>query len=477
MARPVKRSTTSRPATVTRRPGTKLAASVADNIVADIVRRGWPEGEVLGSEPELLERFGVSRAVFREAVRLLEHQQVARMRRGPGGGLVVTAPTLEAVIDPVAVYLFFANTRVDHVAEARIALEETVAELATARLTTPDVEALEDLAERERTGATADHRELHALLATITRNPAIEVFVSLLNRLMYLYFPDVTRIRRDTVAATHRAHVGIIDAVLARDTERIRRRMRAHLEAEAEYLQRRLRSRQLLDASVLRALDGRSKRGERVARDLFVTVAENGWPVGELLGSEAELMERYDVSRAVLREAVRVLEHHHVAAMRRGPGGGLFVAQPGVESATDALALLLERRGIQPAHLFELRTAVELAIVELAVKRLTDDDADTLRRAIDAEQHAGEDDLPVVGHDVHGVLAGLVENPVLELVSLVLIRLTRLHQAPIPGANSVPRADLHKAHAAIVKAITERDGDLARRRMQRHLGAMAAWVR
>jgi len=172
-----------------------------------------------------------------------------------------------------------------------------------------------------------------------------------------------------------------------------------------------------------------------------------------------------------------VLEHHHVAVMRRGPGGGLFVAQPGVGSATEALALLLERRGIQPAHLFELRTAVELAIVDLAVKRLSDDGADGLRLAVDSERDAAEDDLPVVGHDVHVLLAAMVENPVLELLSLVLIRLTRMHQAPAPGAASVPRADLHKAHAAIVKAIMERDADLARRRMQRHLRAMAAWVR
>ena len=62
---------------------------VADRILGDIAEEGWPEGEVVGSEAELLERYGVSRAVFREAVRLLEHLQVARMRRGPGGGLVV----------------------------------------------------------------------------------------------------------------------------------------------------------------------------------------------------------------------------------------------------------------------------------------------------------------------------------------------------------------------------------------------------
>ena len=55
----------------------KRAAKVADRIVGDVMALGWPVGEVLGSEADLLERYQVSRAVFREAVRLLEHQQVA----------------------------------------------------------------------------------------------------------------------------------------------------------------------------------------------------------------------------------------------------------------------------------------------------------------------------------------------------------------------------------------------------------------
>ena len=67
-------------------PTRKLARRAADRIISEVVARGWPVGEVLGSEVELLERYGLSRAVFREAVRIVEHLQVARMRRGPGGG-------------------------------------------------------------------------------------------------------------------------------------------------------------------------------------------------------------------------------------------------------------------------------------------------------------------------------------------------------------------------------------------------------
>ena len=73
--------------------GGSKATVTAGRIVDDVVALGWPIGTVLGSESDLLERYGVSRAVFREAVRLVEHQQVASMRRGPGGGLVVSEPS------------------------------------------------------------------------------------------------------------------------------------------------------------------------------------------------------------------------------------------------------------------------------------------------------------------------------------------------------------------------------------------------
>src|SRR4051812_32028391 len=71
----------------------KLASVVAQRIEDDIVASGWPEGQVLGSETDLLERFGVSRAVVREAVRIIEHTGAARMRRGPGGGSSSADPT------------------------------------------------------------------------------------------------------------------------------------------------------------------------------------------------------------------------------------------------------------------------------------------------------------------------------------------------------------------------------------------------
>jgi DNA-binding FadR family transcriptional regulator len=445
-------------------------------MIADIAGLGWPEGRVVGSEPELLERYGVSRAVFREAVRLVEHKQVARMRRGPGGGLVVTPPSVDSVADAVSVYLFYVRAEIDEVFEARLALEEAAAELAPARLGEDHIAALRSVVQREREGTIVDHRELHSLVAAITGNPALEFVVDLLNRVTLLYLPSTARVEPQTRRAAAAAHAAIADAILAGDEGMARHRMRVHLQAESEYIRGRRPSRRRL-ADLTDPVGRSDKRAELTARRILAEVTAAGWPVGTLLGSEAELIERYDVSRAVLREAVRVLEHHQVARMRRGPGGGLFVVEPGIEAVTDAVALHVDRLGIQPEHLFEVRGAVEMAVLDRVIAGLADDDVVRLDDALEVERSATPDEFPVVGHDLHNVLAEVAGNRVLELLTMVLIRLTRLRTAAPAGApDPLPTQDVVDVHRRIVDAILAGDGDLARHRMRRHLDALVHWV-
>ena len=89
-----------------------------------------------------------------------------------------------------------------------------------------------------------------------------------------------------------------------------------------------------------------AKLAERVAEALKRDISAIGWPVGQVFGSEAQLMERYGIGLATLREAIRQLERHGVANMRRGSGsgsgsgsgGGLVISRPARDSAALALA-------------------------------------------------------------------------------------------------------------------------------------------
>lgn len=459
------------------RNGSKLASAVAAKLVADIREAGWPVGEVIGSESQLLERYGVSRAVFREAVRLLEHLGVARMRRGPGGGLVVAALTVDSVIEAVMVYLLYIDAQLDEVFEARLVLEESAAVLAAERLSEDDLVMLRDLAVRENAGEVEDHRELHAKVAAATHNPTMEFFVDLLNRVTLLYTPEAESITTGVRRASADAHTKIVESILETNAGQAGHRMRRHLEAEADFISRRLPAK-LRSEAVLSAPDDSAKLAETVARQIFADVTDGGWRVGEPIGAEPELMERFDVSRAVLREAVRVLEHHQIARMRRGPGGGLFVSEPGVHAVTEAVALYLSQPGIESWHLFEVRGIIEMAVLDLVIARLDDEVRGTLTKVLEVERATEPEDFPVIGHDFHEVLASLSGNRVLELLVNVLVQLARNRgRIPIDAEGEpVPTSDVVATHDAIAAAILDGDLDLARHRMRRHLGELIRWT-
>src|SRR6202046_2467089 len=361
------------------RPGAdssaKRAAKVADLIVEDVMALGWPVGQVLGSETDLLERYQVSRAVFREAVRLVEHQQVARTRRGPGGGLVITEPTVGAVIDAVVLYLHRVDARLDEIFEARIILEDLACQLAAERTDEADLAELRRYLEEVRVDPAGDPRELHALVAVISRNAGLELFVDVFNRVAQLYSPDWQNLGGAIAKETTHAHRMISEALMAGDSGLARNRMRKHLQAEAEFFRRRRSTRQLLPDSVVLAQSVQGKGAEVVARHITQFIVAEGVQPGDLVGTEPELIEQEGVSRALLREAVRLLEHHQIARMRRGPGGGLFVMAPSANAVTEVAAIYLARRGMKLAELAELRTGVEVAIADLAAERVDKESA------------------------------------------------------------------------------------------------------
>jgi DNA-binding FadR family transcriptional regulator len=310
----------------------------------------------------------------------------------------------------------------------------------------------------------------------MSRNAGLELFVNVFNRVARLYSPGWQQLGNEVGKETRHVHVKIAEAILARDGALARRRMRTHLEAEAEFLQRRRTTRQLLPDSVVLAQSKDGKGAEAVARSITQIVVAEGLQPGDVVGTEPELIEREGVSRALLREAVRLLEYHQIARMRRGPGGGLFVMAPSANAITDVTAIFLARRGMTLAELLELRTGVEVAIAGLAATRIDEEGVGVLRAALAHEEHAAEPERVEAVHDLHAAVAQAAQNRVLLLVALVFIRLSRLHQIErlAPKARKQIRAEVLRTHENIAAAVEAGDVELARRRMGRHLEALAA---
>ena len=219
--------------------------------------------------------------------------------------------------------------------------------------------------------------------------------------------------------------------------------------------------------------DTNAKRAAKVADRIVEDVMAMGWPVGEVLGSEADLLERYQVSRAVFREAVRLLEHHGLAEMRRGLHGGLFIRQPDPEPVAKAMAVYLDFEKVEPRQLEDARLAIEVVCVERVAARISEDDVAEVRAFLAAEEARIASGRAQSLHDFHVLMARLTANPALHLFVQTLTDLTQRQQQPVPDRSRRSLEEIHAAHVGIAEAIIARDGALARHRMMTHLEDVA----
>jgi DNA-binding FadR family transcriptional regulator len=226
-------------------------------------------------------------------------------------------------------------------------------------------------------------------------------------------------------------------------------------------------------------LDGdQRKLAEIVADRLRIDIARERLDGGTLVGSEGNLLDRYGTSRAVFREAVRLLEYHSVVVMRRGPGGGLFVSHPDPTASIDAVALYLEYTGIDYEALRIVRDTVELGCIDRVIARRDEDGVpDRLRSALRVDGDTPADQLAHLSHVFHTDLAELTGNPVLGAFQQILTALSARHIYRTATPESTPSraemaAEVARVHGNITDAILAGDTGLAKHRMRRHLQAL-----
>jgi DNA-binding FadR family transcriptional regulator len=472
-------------------PADKRASKIARQIEADIVRRGWTIGESLGSEHALQQRYEVSRSVLREAVRLVEHHQVARMRRGPNGGLLICEPDAGPATRAVVIYLEYLGTTLGDLLIARLVLEPLAASLAAERIDEAGIERLRAVLRAEqqwRPGPDAPRDEFHIALAQQSKNPVLQLFIDVLMRLTARY----ARKSRtgsageaiELAGQMHTDHSDIVAAVTAGDAARAKTLTERHVEAVTAWLQEHQRGDTAPPTGAretrLNLEAPRGKLAEVLAATIGDDIAASGWPVGSVFGTEAELLERYRVSRSVLREAVRLLEHHAVAHMRRGPGGGLIVTKPEAQASIDTIALYLQYRKPSREDFRCVRDAIEIDSVTKVVERRGESEVAAFLNTHGAAHCETADEVrnaAVEESRFHIGLAELAGNALLDLFLRIIVELFLRHGSST-GQGLPTRSDVvavERAHLRILEAIGDGDDSLARYRMRRHLDAAASW--
>jgi len=109
--------------------GREKPQQVADELRRLIIKGDLDEGDWLGHEPELIERFGVSRPSLREALRILEAEGLISVVRGVLGGVVVHRPDHRLTARTAALVLQARNVSLADVFEARTIIEPAAVRL------------------------------------------------------------------------------------------------------------------------------------------------------------------------------------------------------------------------------------------------------------------------------------------------------------------------------------------------------------
>ncbi|MEU0531223.1 FadR/GntR family transcriptional regulator [Amycolatopsis tolypomycina] len=120
-----------------------------------------------------------------------------------------------------------------------------------------------------------------------------------------------------------------------------------------------------LYSSVVGAEEAQTKLPLLVARDIEERFIRDGWPVGRVYGSEAEMAAHYGVGRDVMREAARVLEARQALQVRRGPRGGLAVAKPSGTHLRVMVGGYAHLTGIELPEIVEAWVAIHVTAVRL----------------------------------------------------------------------------------------------------------------
>jgi len=186
---------------------------------------------------------------------------------------------------------------------------------------------------------------------------------------------------------------------------------------------------------------------------------------GDKFPPERELSKQLGVSRASVREAIRVLEGEGYVETRRGASGGIIVLDRA--RTEDRLAEVIRAKLPEIEQAIDFRLAVECSAARLAAMRRTDDDLDSLRGAFGIMAEGRETQrFRAADSAFHQGIARAARNDWMER-SIADARAFLWMTVDKVAENVFRTAQLH--HGQILAAIESGDPDAAERHVAAHI--------
>lgn len=215
-----------------------LYETVADRIEGMILDNSLQQRERLPSEQELATRFGVSRNIMREALKLLKERQLIVQKNGDG--TYIAKPELNSITEVLNRLLLLDDIGYMDVFEMRLLLEPYACKIVASLEEIPDLSKLDayvqKMVESENVwDKRVDHDILfHVQIAEWARNPLLVYFIKSMEELWKTILVKGIMVHQEGHQNGIEFHRRIVDCLRARDPKAAEEVMRAHIEESAK---------------------------------------------------------------------------------------------------------------------------------------------------------------------------------------------------------------------------------------------------
>lgn len=224
-------------------------------------------------------------------------------------------------------------------------------------------------------------------------------------------------------------------------------------------------------ASESSAALSRRSLADQVADALVELILSEDLQDGDSLPSTAELSERFDVSRTVVREALATLGGRGI--LTRSQGRESIVASPGAADLSQFLQFTARRDEVTLGHILEVRYGIEIVAARLAAERATEADLLEITSALERLSSATRDrDFNLADVELHRAIALASKNVLIQLVLegladfLLDFRVQTMKKRRREGGTREPVIEEHRR---LVAAIAAHDVQAAAAAMHDHL--------
>lgn len=217
---------------------------------------------------------------------------------------------------------------------------------------------------------------------------------------------------------------------------------------------------------------------EEVIEQIKFMITSGQLKKGEKLPPERELVEKFQVSRTSVREALRALQI--IGLIESKQGGGNYIRESFEDNLIEPLSLMFVLQNSKNMEILELRTILEVETIKLAAKKISEKSLSRMKEIVEImKENIDEEYNVVLDKEFHYIIAKESGN---RLIVSILTAVSSLMDSFIKEAREAILAKLENKeillqhHENIYQALAEHDENRAAEVMKEHMDLIIRYM-